>query len=123
MGVSIDTGPSLHIQTTPQNTKQEGAAASGLHIISIKWRFNTLPAGRKSHLQRLRHYLVAVTVGAGASQALQIYDLANKLIGSTLQLPQVRLRGHTDRAARACRQCDVGCCEKPKWPLLDRTAA
>eukprot|EP00891_Asterochloris_glomerata_P006754 jgi/Astpho2/6754/e_gw1.00102.4.1_t len=44
--------------------------------------------GRKSHLQRLRHYLVAVTVGAGASQALQIYDLANKLIGSTLQLPQ-----------------------------------
>ena len=49
-----------------------------------------MPAGRKSHLQRLRHYLVAVTVGAGATQALQIYDLTNKLIGSTLQLPQVR---------------------------------
>ena len=107
MGVSIDTGPSMLKQTTLHSTKQERAAALGLHFISMKWRFITVPAGRKSHLQRLRHYLVAVTLGAGATQALQIYDLTNKLIGSTLQLPQVCLLRHTDSVAGACRQCAI----------------
>ena len=73
----------------------------------MEWRFITVPAGRKSHLQRLRHYLVAVTLGAGATQALQIYDLTNKLIGSTLQLPQVCRFQHTDSVAGACRLCVV----------------
>ena len=102
------TGPSLLVQTALHNTQQQRAAALGLHLITLKWRCLTVPAGRKSHLQRLRHYLVAVTVGAGATQALQIYDLTNKLIGSTLQLPQVGLHCHTDSAAGACRQCDMG---------------
>ena len=88
----------------------------------MRWRFIAVPAGRKSHLQRLRHYLVAVTVGAGATQALQIYDLTNKLIGSTLQLPQVRVHRHTDSVG-AVRRCGVGRCGDPEWPLPNRCAA
>ena len=113
---------SAHADSTAQH--QTGKSCTGgLHFSSMKWSFIPVPAGRKSHLQRLRHYLVAVTVGAGATQALQIYDLTNKVIGSTLQLPQVRLHCHTERAARMRRQCAVGCCERPEWALLYCSAA